>query len=100
MVLCTVPEPADALIEVARVLKPGGKFLFLEHVRSEDPGFARRQDRLEKPWRFLADGCHCNRDSLATIEASPLTVEGFKRGLMPLAPVFMKPLVYGSATLA
>lgn len=99
MVLCTVPEPADALIEVARVLKPGGKFLFLEHVRSEDPGFARRQDRLEKPWRFIADGCHCNRDSLATIEASPLTVESFKRGHMPLAPMFMKPLVYGTATL-
>lgn len=99
MVLCTVPEPADALIEVARVLKPGGKFLFLEHVRSEDPGFARLQDRLEKPWRFIADGCHCNRDSLATIEASPLTVESFKRGHMPLSPMFMKPLVYGSATL-
>lgn len=100
MVLCTVPEPADALTEAARVLKPGGKFLFLEHVRSEDPGFARRQDRLEKPWRFIADGCHCNRDSLATIEASPLTVESFKRGHMPLAPMIMKPLVYGSATLA
>lgn len=41
MVLCTVPEPADALAEVARVLKPGGRFLFLEHVRSEDPGFTR-----------------------------------------------------------
>lgn len=100
MVLCTVPEPGDALTEVVRVLKPGGKFLFLEHVRSEDPGFARRQDRLEKPWRFIADGCHCNRDSLATIKASPLRVESFKRGLMPLAPLFMKPLVYGSATLA
>jgi SAM-dependent methyltransferase len=100
MVLCTVPEPAEALVEVARVLKPGGKFLFLEHVRSEDPGFARRQDRLEKPWRFIADGCHCNRDSLATIRASPLTVESFKRGHMPLAPMIMKPLVYGSATLA
>jgi ubiquinone/menaquinone biosynthesis C-methylase UbiE len=99
MVLCTVPEPAAALAEAARVLKPGGRFLFLEHVRSEDPGFARRQDWLEKPWRFLADGCHCNRDSLATIEASPLTVESFKRGHMPLAPMIMKPLVYGSATL-
>lgn len=100
MVLCTVPEPAAALAEAARVLKPGGRFLFLEHVRSEDPGFARRQDLLERPWRFIADGCHCNRDSLATIEASPLTVESFKRGHMPLAPLIMKPLVYGSATLA
>ena len=99
MVLCTVPDPAEALVEVARVLKPGGRFLFMEHVRSEDPKFARRQDRLEKPWRFIADGCHCNRDSLATIEASPLEVETFKRGQMPAGPLFMRPLVYGSAVL-
>ncbi len=97
MVLCTVPNPAGALAEVARVVKPGGRFLFLEHVRSEDPGFARRQDRLEKPWRFIADGCHCNRDSLATIEASPLAVETLKRGHMPLSPPFVTPLIYGSA---
>jgi hypothetical protein len=82
------------------VLRPGGKLLFLEHVRSEDPGFARMQDRLEKPWRFLADGCHCNRDSLTTIEGSPFTVDRIERGQMPRAPLFMKPLVFGSATLA
>ncbi len=99
MVLCTTPDPAQALAEVARVVKPGGKLLFLEHVRSEDPYFAQRQDRLEKPWRFIADGCHCNRDSLATIESSPFEVESFKRGHMPRAPMFMMPLVYGSAAL-
>ena len=54
------------------MLKPGGRLLFVEHVRAEDPGLARWQDRLEKPWRFLGDGCHCNRDTVATIEASPL----------------------------
>lgn len=100
MVLCTVPDPAVALGELARVLRPGGKLLFLEHVRSADPGFARMQDRLEKPWRFVADGCHCNRDSLATIERSAFAVKDFKRDQMPRAPLFMKPLVYGSATLA
>jgi SAM-dependent methyltransferase len=99
LVLCTVPDPAAALAEVARVLRPGGRMLFIEHVRAESPGVARWQDRLEKPWRFLGDGCHCNRDTVATIEASPLTLELVERGRMPKAPPIVKPLVQGYATL-
>lgn len=99
LVLCTVPDPAAALAEAARVLKPDGKLLFIEHVRSEDPGLARWQDRLERPWRFLGYGCHCNRDTVANIEASPLSVERVERGKLPKAPAFVRPLVRGSATL-
>ncbi len=97
LVLCTVPNPAAALAEVARVLRPGGTMLFLEHVRSEQPAVARWQDRLEKPWRFLGDGCHCNRDTVATIEASPLALVHVERDRMPKAPPIVKPLVRGSA---
>jgi ubiquinone/menaquinone biosynthesis C-methylase UbiE len=97
LVLCTIPDPAAALAEAARVLKPGGRVLFLEHVRSDEPGLARWQDRLEKPWRFCGDGCHCNRETVATIEASPLTLERVERDRLPKAPPIVSPLVRGSA---
>jgi ubiquinone/menaquinone biosynthesis C-methylase UbiE len=99
LVLCTVPDPAAALAEAARVLRPGGRLLFVEHVRAEDQGLARWQDRLERPWRFFADGCHCNRDTVATIESSPLTLERVERDRLPKAPPLVRPLARGSATL-
>jgi ubiquinone/menaquinone biosynthesis C-methylase UbiE len=98
LVLCTVPDPAAALAEVARVLKPDGALLFLEHVRAEDPGLARWQDRLEKPWRFLGDGCHCNRDTVATIAASGFELGEVEPGRLPKAPPIVRPLVRGRAT--
>jgi len=100
LVLCTVPDPVTAIAELERVLKPGGRLLFIEHVRSEDPSLAGWQDRLEKPWRFLADGCHCNRDTLATLAASRLEVGAVEHDRLPKAPPIVRPLISGSAVLA
>lgn len=97
LVLCTVDEPAQVLREVDRVLRPGGRLLFLEHVRAEDPSLARWQDRLHGPWRFIGHGCHANRDTLAALEASPLEVEEVERGRVPKAVPIVRPMLTGSA---
>jgi hypothetical protein len=77
------------LAEIARVLKPDGRLLFLEHVRSADPKIARRQDRI-RPLSNLC-GCNPNRDTLSGIEASAFTVESVKQGVVPKAPKVERP---------
>ncbi|HEX3239986.1 MAG TPA: class I SAM-dependent methyltransferase [Solirubrobacterales bacterium] len=99
LVLCTVPDPVATIAEIARVLKPGGRLLFIEHVRAEDPSLARWQDRLERPWRFFADGCRCNRDTLATITASRFELGEVEHDRTPKAVPIVEPLVRGSASL-
>jgi SAM-dependent methyltransferase len=99
LVLCTIPYPKAAIDEFARVLKPGGRLLFIEHVRSDDSDRARWQDRLEKPWRFMADGCYCNRDTAATLGASAFEMETIEYGKLPKAMPIVRPLIRGTATL-
>jgi SAM-dependent methyltransferase len=96
LVLCTVTDPQRAVAEAARVLRPGGRLLFLEHVRAE-PGWRQAlQRRSVRPWAAFADGCQCDRATVETIE-DQMRIESLERGSWKGMPAIVKPLVWGSA---
>jgi SAM-dependent methyltransferase len=96
LVLCTVGNPRRAVAEAARVLRPGGRLLFLEHVRADTPWRAAMQRRSVRPWAAFADGCQCDRDTLGTI-AAQMRIESIERGAWKGMPAIVKPLVWGKA---
>jgi ubiquinone/menaquinone biosynthesis C-methylase UbiE len=98
LVLCTVADPEGALAEVRRVLRPGGRLLFCEHVRSDSARLARWQDRLADAWAGLADGCRCNRDTLATI-SSQMEIASVEPARWRGMPHLVHPLVLGVAVV-
>jgi len=98
LVLCGVHDQAKALAEVQRVLRPGGRLLFMEHVRAmDDDKRARSQDRMNWLNRAVM-GCNCNRDTAAAITASGFTVDSVGHGTIPHAPKFVQPIIHGRAT--
>ena len=96
LVLCTVPDPERTLNEIARVLRPDGQLLFIEHVRSNSRFLAACQDYLFEPWRRFAAGCCCNRPTAELMRACGFAVaaDDFAwRGM----PAVVRPLVVGRA---
>jgi SAM-dependent methyltransferase len=97
LVLCAVSDPAGALAEARRVLRPGGALRFYQHVRADDLQLARWQDRLERPWGWLALGCHPNRDVVAAITAAGFRVVELDRFDFQIMPPLVRTHVLGVA---
>jgi len=92
LVLCTVRDPARALAEIRRVLRPGGRLLFLEHVRLDHPVWGRVQDAVTPLWRCLCAGCHPNRDTVTAIRRAGFAIgdlERYEFGPIP-GPLFVR----------
>ena len=97
LVLCTVDDPEHALREIARVLRPGGQLLFIEHVRASSRFLAWCQDKLFRPWLAFAAGCRCNRPTVELMRACGFDVVA-DDGVWRAMPPIVRPLMVGKAT--
>ena len=101
LVLCSVPRLDRALAEIRRVLRPRGRFVFLEHVAAEHrPRRLRWQHRVEPVWTRLSGGCHLTRRTADAIEAAGFAMADIRRESMRKAWPLVRPTIRGVAVKA
>ncbi|WP_325065182.1 class I SAM-dependent methyltransferase [Qipengyuania aquimaris] len=98
--LCSVEDPAKVLGELRRILKPGGRLLFLEHGRAPDASVAKWQDRIEPVWKPLAGGCHLTRPIGSALRGAGFEVEPLGQAYLDRAPKVMGWMEWGVARRA
>ncbi|MEJ2376758.1 MAG: class I SAM-dependent methyltransferase [Pseudolabrys sp.] len=81
--LCSIPDGMRALQDMRRVLKPGGKLLFVEHGLAPEQSVRKWQNRLTPLWSRFSGGCHLNRPITDMIEQAGFGIEQVERGYMP-----------------
>ena len=98
LVLCSVPDQSAALAAIGRVLKPGGRLLFLEHVAADGrPGRLKWQRRVEPVWKHLMGNCHLTRRTEAAIAAAGFEIERIQRESIRKALPIVRPSIRGIA---
>ena len=97
--MCSIPNPYRAVEEMRRVLKPGGKLIFVEHGRSDDPGVAKWQRRIEPMWKIIGGGCHLTRRAEELVEGAGFRLTSWESGYQP-GPKVAAFMMHGLATKA
>ena len=98
--LCSVADPARVLAEMRRILRPGGKLLFLEHGRAPDARVAKWQDRIEPVWKQVSGGCHLTRPISSAVAGSGLSVTALGQRYLPKTPRFAGWMEWGEGVKA